>query len=366
MSGVPTGSTRVEVKVEDLLTFYNVTLPNAIEGINPALVFNMDEMGAERYADAKHVHVFVPGDFEYIEGMPIGVPRSSRRVTLMVCIVLDGSRLTPAVVIKNVTVNSLIFENGYSPENLTIYTTANSFVTGEVFGRWLRDVFIPNVEAKREALRQRLGTFDERAVLILDGCSSHKKEEHRLLLESKNITMMFLVPHSSHLTQPLDLCTFGRVKIYIRDQDTYAVSLEEFDEALDDIVDVGNAPRRRAERGKGGGNPPPVTPNKAHCGDLDINDHHQCAASCAASQPRNRWDIRASSSRDLPEHQGEHPNPRAASPHECCSHTASSIYRRSCPTSRGHSSWTSVFGLSKAAFHWWFSLTVFASSLAIL
>ena len=61
---------------------------------------------------------------------------------------------------------------------------------------------------------------------------------------------MFLVPHSSHLTQPLDLCTFGRVKIYTRDQDTYAVSLEEFDEALDDIVDVGNAPRRRAERGK--------------------------------------------------------------------------------------------------------------------
>ena len=52
----------------------------------------------------------------------------------MVCIVLDGSRLTPAVVIKNVTVNSLLFENGYSPENVTIYTTANSFVTGDVFG----------------------------------------------------------------------------------------------------------------------------------------------------------------------------------------------------------------------------------------
>ena len=181
-------------------------------------------------------------------------------------------------------------------------------------------------------------------------------------------------------------------------------------------------------RGKGGGNPPPVTPNKAHCGDLDINDHHQCAASRAASQPRhgNRWDIRASSRRassrrdhrresvravrassrrdhrresvravrassrrasSRRDHRREseqrenlrprrassrrrpcrHPRDlRAASPHECCSHTASSIYRRSCPTSHGHSSWTSVFGLSQAAFHWWFSLTVFASSLAIL
>ena len=62
--------------------------------------------------------------------------------------------------------------------------------------------------------------------------------------------MLFLVPHSSHLTQPLDLCTFGRVKSYIRDQDTYAVSLEEFDEALDDVVEAGNTQRRRSERGK--------------------------------------------------------------------------------------------------------------------
>ena len=62
--------------------------------------------------------------------------------------------------------------------------------------------------------------------------------------------MMFLVLHSSHLTQPLDLCTFGRVKSYIRDQDTYAVSLEEFDEALDDVVEAGNTQRRRSERGK--------------------------------------------------------------------------------------------------------------------
>ena len=62
--------------------------------------------------------------------------------------------------------------------------------------------------------------------------------------------MMFFVPHSSHIAQPLDLCTVGRMKSYIRDKDTYAVSLEEFDEALDDVVEVGNAPRRRAERGK--------------------------------------------------------------------------------------------------------------------
>ena len=78
------------------------------------------------------------------------------------------------------------------------------------FCKWPCDVFIPYVDAKREALRRRLGPFDDRAVLILDGCSSHKKEEHRLLLESKNITMMFLVPHSSHLTNP-SICALSGV-----------------------------------------------------------------------------------------------------------------------------------------------------------
>ena len=62
--------------------------------------------------------------------------------------------------------------------------------------------------------------------------------------------MTFLVPHSSHLTQPLDLGIFGRVKSLIRDEATYAVSLEEFDEALDDVLDVEAARRPRSERGK--------------------------------------------------------------------------------------------------------------------
>ena len=62
--------------------------------------------------------------------------------------------------------------------------------------------------------------------------------------------MLFLVPHSSHLTQPLDLGIFGRVKSLIRDDATYTVNIEEFDEALDDVVEVANRERRRAERGK--------------------------------------------------------------------------------------------------------------------
>ena len=162
-----------------LRLFYNDKLPDSVEGVHPSLVFNMDEMGAERYADRKRINVFLPEDEAPEEGgVPVGISRSSRRCTLIACIALDGTRLTPAIVTKTKTVNSLLFESGYDPERVKLNSTKTSFITRDVFGQWLVDVFIPHVEATRERVRRLLGTFDERAVLILDGCKSHDFEKH--------------------------------------------------------------------------------------------------------------------------------------------------------------------------------------------
>ena len=131
----------------------------------------MDEMGAERYADKKRVNVFVPSRMEHHDGMEVGIPRTINRCTLIGCVGMDGTRVKPAIITKNKTLNSLVFESGYSPENVTVYTTTNSFITGDVFMQWLTDIFVPHVEATRETLRRQLGPFNERAVWILDGCS---------------------------------------------------------------------------------------------------------------------------------------------------------------------------------------------------
>ena len=56
-----------------MVNFYNVTLPNAIEGVHPAIVFNMDEMGAERYAARKRINVVFPVSMNPHNGMPVGV-----------------------------------------------------------------------------------------------------------------------------------------------------------------------------------------------------------------------------------------------------------------------------------------------------
>ena len=53
---------------------------------------------------------------------------------------------------------------------------------------------------------------DAPAVLILDGFIGRRDQEAIQLLQENNIQMVTLVPHSSHLTQPLDLGIFAPVK----------------------------------------------------------------------------------------------------------------------------------------------------------
>ena len=59
-------------------------------------------------------------------------------------------------------------------ENLRLFSSDNSFVNQNLFWRWVCEVFVPHVEEMRAYLRSKLGPFDDKAVLIMDGCSAHK------------------------------------------------------------------------------------------------------------------------------------------------------------------------------------------------
>ena len=78
----------------------------------------------------------------------IGVERSPRRCTLIGCIGLDGDTLKPTILTKTKTINSFLFQRGYSPRTVKILSTESSFVTTAIFEIWLRDVFLPAVEEK--------------------------------------------------------------------------------------------------------------------------------------------------------------------------------------------------------------------------
>ena len=196
-----TGTTdahRVEVKADDFNTFYTRTLPQALNNTHSSLVFNMDEMGSEMFADRKNMYVFVRRSRTGQNRRPtVGVPRSTRRCKLIGCISFDGTRLCPAIITKTETISSAVFaEGGYTSDRLKIFTTENSFINNDVFGEWVCDVFLPQIERRRRWLRERLGAFDERAVLILDRLKVHMMEPFVEFLRRRNVTVLVLVPHT--------------------------------------------------------------------------------------------------------------------------------------------------------------------------
>ena len=242
VSAVPTDVNRVGLDQNKIAAFYIHILPEALMDVHPSLVFNVDEMGAEMFADRKRIFVFVPEDKVPKNGpLFVGVPRSARRCTLLVCISLDGTTLCPTIITRTKTIDSAVFEKGgYDSNNLKIYNTENSFINNEVFGEWLCDVFLPEVVRRRKVLAETLGTFNDRAVLILDGCSAHTMEPFKELLRRYNVTMVFLVPHSSHMSQALDVGIFARCKNLIRNDTKYRVDLQDLDEALAQDNDAEN------------------------------------------------------------------------------------------------------------------------------
>lgn len=65
---------------------------------------------------------------------------------------------------------------------------------------------IPDVEERRK----KFSLLNSPALLILDGATQHQSKEIDDALTKANIILHFLVPHSSHLTQPLD-CLFFKI-----------------------------------------------------------------------------------------------------------------------------------------------------------
>ena len=243
---------RVDIEVIDVVNYYDA-LERDLDGINACLVYNMDEMGAELFADrSKEVMVYVRQEqVPRRRSLFLGVPRTTRRCTLIACISLSGDTLKPTIISRTKTINSIVFENGFSMKKFRLFPTDNSFINGDVFSKWLREVFLRHVEKKRKFLRSKLGDFNDWAVLIMDGCSAHKVEEHREFLAANRIRVRLLVAHTSHLTQPLDLGIFARCKALMKSDQTYVINLHQLDEVILEDIEASRRRRRvRPERGR--------------------------------------------------------------------------------------------------------------------
>ena len=104
---------RVDINPNEVMAFYDA-LERDLAGVNSRLVYNVDESGFELFADkSDEVMVYVrPDRVQPHRPLYVGVPRTTRRITLVACITLAGETLTPTIITRTKTVNSLVLTGG--------------------------------------------------------------------------------------------------------------------------------------------------------------------------------------------------------------------------------------------------------------
>jgi hypothetical protein len=168
--------------------------------------FNMDETGCSGYSDGREVRAIVPIDFGE-PSIPVPFDRHSKCSTIMAYIAVDGFRMKPFAILDRITAEKELQYHGYDASNVTLTSQANAFLRTALFELWTTTVFLPTIEQRLLDL-----AYDGRVVLLIDGLGSHHTDRFLADCKTRQIDVLFLIPHASHQIQPLDLLTLGLMK----------------------------------------------------------------------------------------------------------------------------------------------------------
>ena len=207
----PQESSRLQLTKEAAMKHVKI-LEKYVAGTPDELVFNLDEVGCQQWADRKPKHCVVPIKCKG-QRVEFEVQRKEKRITVITAISMAGDVLTPLLVTHRKTIDEEVKQAGIREgEDYLIRYQENSFVTIEIFSDYINEVFLPYVEQ----LRQNQLYAGKTTVLLCGNCSPHIDAALLQQLAMKKVRIVTFPLHSSHLFQPLDLVIFGAYKYYLK------------------------------------------------------------------------------------------------------------------------------------------------------
>ena len=190
---------RNEVKVEDLEKWFTELAALAEKyDIQPGNIYNMDESG------------FNVGNFEARQVIVDTSVQSRYQaqagwqewVTAVECICADGSSVPPLIIFTGET-----FVRQWVPANFDstwkFSNNTKGWTSEHHAVEWFTKCFEPATREKANG---------QYRLLICDGHGSHTTPEFLAHAIEHQILVVLLIPHSSHLAQPLDATIFGPLK----------------------------------------------------------------------------------------------------------------------------------------------------------
>lgn len=133
-------------------------------------------------------------------------PENREWVSSIETVSAAGSRTRALVIFKGQSLQTTWFKPDQIPDML--YTTSeNGWTSNDIGLRWLHEIFLPETERNGNP-----------RILLLDGHGSHGTREFMWDCYKNNVHLVYLIPHSSHVLQPLDLSCFSPIKSRYRAQ----------------------------------------------------------------------------------------------------------------------------------------------------
>ncbi|EDN95831.1 hypothetical protein SS1G_12036 [Sclerotinia sclerotiorum 1980 UF-70] len=132
--------------------------------------------------------------------------------TAIICGNGEGETIPPFLVVQGQVHLSNWYTETDFPVDWAIKPTSNGWTNNETGLEWLKHF-------DKHTIRQRKGKY---RMLVLDGHESYESIPFQSYCKSNDIICLKLPPHSSHLTQPLDVGCFGVLKR------SYSSQIEEF------------------------------------------------------------------------------------------------------------------------------------------
>jgi len=197
------GSTRT--KYEDF--FHRLGEQLRVKNIKPCNVVNVDEHGMQ---ETETTASTVIGDSLTDHSVVTG-PDNTTWVSIIEAVTAEGRRLTPVIIFTGASLQGQWFPPFLSEqEDLRDWKYDHSLTgwsNAEIFLKWLKEVYLPQTKPANET---------EWRLLVLNEHSSHESTEFMYLCQQHQVQLLYLPPHSSHKSQPLDRNVFSPLKTYFR------------------------------------------------------------------------------------------------------------------------------------------------------
>jgi hypothetical protein len=137
----PQEDTRVNV-TKELARKHVTNLLQHVQNVPTELIFNLDQVGCQEWADRKPRAVIIPHQSQPIR-VEYSVPRAEKRISCITTISMAGDTLMPLLVIHRKTIDDAVWEEGWRDgQDFLLRSNDTSYVTRDIFKEYLSSAFL--------------------------------------------------------------------------------------------------------------------------------------------------------------------------------------------------------------------------------